>query len=239
VVWVAGVDGCRAGWFAVLREVETGRTQHAGPLNHISDVLALPLKPKIIGLDIPIGLPDHAQRGGRECDKAARNLLKKPRASSVFNPPVRAALMHRDNCAEARRVNIESSELGISLSAQTCAILDKIAEVDRVLSPQTQRRVKEIHPELSFFELNGRAALQHPKKKKRGFDERRKLLNTAGFEALIESLIEERPSGVRLDDVLDAGAGCWTAERILSGLGVCVPDSPKQDGKSLRMEIWR
>jgi predicted RNase H-like nuclease len=96
VVWVVGVDGCRAGWFAVLREVERGKTVHAGPLRHISEVLALPQEPRIVARDIPIGLSDHAERGGRECDRVTRNLLGK-RGCCVFSPPVRAARTRSDN----------------------------------------------------------------------------------------------------------------------------------------------
>jgi predicted RNase H-like nuclease len=96
VVWVAGVDGGRAGWFAVLREVECDKTVHAGPLRQISQVLALPQKPRIVARHIPIGLSDHAEREGRECDRVTRKLLGK-RGCCVFSPPVRAALTRSDN----------------------------------------------------------------------------------------------------------------------------------------------
>lgn len=96
MVWVAGVDGFRAGWFAVLRAVECGKTVHAGPLRHISEVLALPQKHRIVALDIPIGLSDHAERGGRECDRVTRKLSGK-RGCCVFSPPVRAAFTRSDN----------------------------------------------------------------------------------------------------------------------------------------------
>jgi len=104
---------------------------------------------------------------------------------------------------------------------------------------QQQDRVKEVHPELSFLELNKRVALMHGKKEKTGFDQRRELLNTAGFDTLIGSSLQQRPAGVGLDDAPDACVACWTAERILSGFGVCVPESPTRDRKHLRVEIWR
>jgi predicted RNase H-like nuclease len=238
VVWVAGVDGCRAGWFAVLRAVECGKTAHAGPLRRISEVLALPQKPRVVAVDIPIGLPDAAERGGRACDRIARKLLGK-RGCCVFSPPVRAALSHSDNYEGAKRANRMSSIEKIGLSRQAFSISQKIREVDECIHPEQQDRVKEVHPEPSFFELNDRVALMHGKKKKRGFDQRRELLSTAGFETLIKCLLQHRPPGVGLDDALDACVACWTAERILSGLGVCVPHSPTRDRKQLRMEIWR
>jgi predicted RNase H-like nuclease len=38
----------------------------------------------IIAVDVPIGLLDAYEVGGRACDRAARKLLGVPRASSVF-----------------------------------------------------------------------------------------------------------------------------------------------------------
>jgi predicted RNase H-like nuclease len=127
----------------------------------------------------------------------------------------------------------------IGLSRQAFSISQKITEVDEWMHSQQQDRVKEVHPELSFLELNKRVALMHGKKKKTGFDQRRELLNTAGFDTLIGSSLQQRPAGVGLDDAPDACVACWTAERILSGFGVCVPESPTRDHKHLRVEIWR
>lgn len=238
MVWIAGVDGCRAGWFAVLREVETGKTQHAGPLNHISDVLALPQEPRIIGVDIPIGLPDHAERGGRECDRVARALLGK-RGCCVFSPPVRAALAHCDNYEAAKQANRASSDAQISLSRQAFSISKKITQVDHFITPAKQKRIKEVHPELSFYELNKRRPIFLNKRDVQGEKERVALLREGRFAEITDRLQDTRRPGVERDDILDACAACWTAERILSGLGVCIPDSPIRDHKQLRMEIWR
>jgi predicted RNase H-like nuclease len=45
--------------------------------------------------------------------------------------------------------------------------------------------------------------------------------------------------GVARDDILDAMAACWTAERIVSGEALCLPDDPPRDARGLRMEILR
>ena len=43
----------------------------------------------VVGVDVPIGLSDGKPR---QCDIEARAVLRAPRASSVFPPPIRSAL---------------------------------------------------------------------------------------------------------------------------------------------------
>ncbi|MGH8614797.1 MAG: DUF429 domain-containing protein, partial [Gammaproteobacteria bacterium] len=94
--WLAGVDGCRGGWFVVLFH-RTRASPGLADLRFVlcrsfSELVNLRENPSPIALDIPIGLLDQAQPGGRSCDRAARALLGRGRASSVFTPPTRAAL---------------------------------------------------------------------------------------------------------------------------------------------------
>jgi predicted RNase H-like nuclease len=97
--WVAGVDGCRGGWMVVLAQVAGG----AGLPGRMSsrlcatfeEVLALPERPVSVAVDMPIGLLERAAPGGRPCDREARTMLGRPRASSVFSPPTRKALAAR------------------------------------------------------------------------------------------------------------------------------------------------
>jgi predicted RNase H-like nuclease len=42
-----------------------------------------------------------------------------------------------------------------------------------------------------------------------------------------------------LNDVLDAGAACWTATRIANGTAVRIPEHPERDETGLPMEMWR
>jgi len=88
--WVAGVDGCRAGWVVVLRDRMVG-THLARVVPNFHAVLALPEAPAVIAVDVPIGLLATASAGGRACEVLARQLLR-TRASSVFSAPTRAAL---------------------------------------------------------------------------------------------------------------------------------------------------
>lgn len=137
--WIAGVDGFRSEWFVVLVNHAQGRvieTRHQ-ICSSFKEVLNLTPAPKVIAIDIPIGLLDTPEIGGRECDREARRLLKPPRASSVFSPPIRKYLPAQD-FSETR-----------GISRQTFEILSKIREVDEQMTPELQNRVYEVHPEAS------------------------------------------------------------------------------------------
>jgi predicted RNase H-like nuclease len=234
-MWVAGADGCRAGWLVVLHDVEAGR-QCARLLPRFRDVLALPERPQSIAVDMPIGLLDHAEPGGRECDRAARRVLGRPRSSSVFSPPVRGALREGDY-ASAQRRNQESSSHAIGLSRQAFGIAPKIRELDACMTPSRQRRVREAHPELAFAELFGSRGTLSGKRTPRGRKQRLRLLLLAGFRDA-RSLLTERPRGAAIDDVLDACVLCWAAVRVRAGEARRLPHRPLRDARGLRMEIW-
>lgn len=86
-MFVAGVDGCRAGWVWFRVDVPSFVTT--------VEVCDLPQRLRnrpaglvCLAIDIPIGLLNRA----RMCDTAARKLLGQPRGSSVFPSPRRAAI---------------------------------------------------------------------------------------------------------------------------------------------------
>jgi predicted RNase H-like nuclease len=115
----------------------------------------------------------------------------------------------------------------------------KLLEVDAWVNSELQKRVKEVHPELSFYELNDRRPMSYGKKMHEGLDERRRLVRDAGFGGVISGMGEYSRSHVGEDDVLDACVACWSAARILSGNAVCIPVEPPYDSRRLRMEILR
>jgi predicted RNase H-like nuclease len=239
VTWVAGVDACRGGWFAILRDSASMSACHRGPFTHISEILELSQKPRILAVDIPIGLLSEARHGGRECDRLAREMLGHPRSSSVFSPPVRAAISHKeyeDALAENRGSSLER----VGISRQCFGLFAKIRHVDEWIDPYKQERVREVHPELCFFELNRQRSMRHGKKSEEGLRARRTVLAKEGFGGVIELAINGLPrQEVARDDILDACAACWTAERILGGKAFRIPENPPVDGKGLRMEMWR
>ena len=164
--WVAGIDGCRSGWIVVLVEYDAGHlcNHHVTLCPTFADVLGLDPKPKVIAIDIPIGLLDKPEPGGRECDRQARKLLGR-RASSIFSPPTRSML----EATHYEQVRTQG------LSIQSFNILPKIREVDRLMTLELQKRIHEAHPELAFMSLAG-APMTHNKKTREGREERLRAL---------------------------------------------------------------
>jgi predicted RNase H-like nuclease len=188
----------------------------------------------LIAIDMPIGLSDE---GARACDLAARRLLGRPRASSVFPAPCRAALgttTYRRACALSRRT------LGVALSRETFNILPKIRQVDALMTPALQEFVREVHPEVVFALLAGRArGLRHAKRTADGERERRRLLRR--FAAPFDPEAVRRRLGrarVARDDVVDAVACLVAAARIRRGEALVLPEGAvARDARGLRMEI--
>jgi len=185
-----------------------------------------------IAIDIPIGLPEGQPR---PCDLAARKALG-PRRNSVFPAPDRRLLdasYYEEALARSRRL------LGKGISKQAFALCHKIAEVDRLMSPELQARVVEIHPELCFWAMAGRRPMGHHKAKAEGFEERRGLLLRAYEGVRIPNLAEAASlvPPAKSDDVLDAMAAAWTAARFAQGLAGRLPPNPPTDSRGLRMEM--
>ncbi len=243
--YVAGADGCRGGWLVVVREIEDAAKSVLTLCSRFEDVLALPQAPRIIAIDIPIGLPERAIKGGRACDNAARAVLG-GRQSSVFSVPSRASVGCIDY-GEACAVALETSDPARKVSKQAFNLFAKIREVDLAMSPALQERVMECHPELAFWALNNKQSIDLPKKVKSrpyppGLELRRGLLAGEGFlpKFLANGLTQAgvRAADAGADDFLDAGANASAAARIARGRGVRFPDQPACDSKGLRMEIW-
>jgi predicted RNase H-like nuclease len=228
---VIGVDGCPAGWIAVI----WGSTVEHRLCPRFSDVLAL--EGAIIAVDMPIGLPDMS---GRPAERDTRARLG-GRQSSVFPVPSRLAVMCEafgEACAE----NLKRSDPPKKVSKQCYNLFPKIREIDRLMTPKLQDRVFESHPELAFWAMNDEMALPLPKKVKSqpyepGLKLRRSLLRQAGFPLLSLPPSNYRRSDVGADDLIDACACAWVARRILDGRAIRIPAEPMRDGKGLRMEI--
>jgi predicted RNase H-like nuclease len=236
--WVAGVDGCPGGWVVALEDLDSGEVRSAWGAT-FADVLALPQRPRIVGVDVPIGLLPGAEPGGRACDREAIKLLGR-RGSSVFSPPSRPALdaLRAGNpYAAVSAANRTSSTAGIGLSKQTFGIMPKIADVDDVMTSALQDRVFEVHPEVAFSRANGWRLLPS-KKRGDGRSTRQRTLAELGYPSLEGWFLEPRPRRSRVDDLLDACITCWTAKRIARGEAQRVPAAPPRDPRGLRMEIW-
>jgi predicted RNase H-like nuclease len=133
----------------------------------IAELFTDTLAPNIVAVDVPIGL---LERGARDCDVQARRLLG-PRRSSVFTAPLRP-LLAATSQAEASQIRYRLEGKGVSIQAS--AIVPKIQEVDRLLrgNPNLREIIREVHPELCFFYLNGERPMSEAKKKPAGRTER-------------------------------------------------------------------
>jgi predicted RNase H-like nuclease len=239
-VWLAGVDGCPAGWIAALLRPSDG-TVRTGAFARFAEIGALPEAPAVIAVDIPVGLPDRSGAGGRAAENAVRPLLGQ-RQSSVFSVPSRAAV-YAEDYAQARSLALATSDPPKSVAKQLFNIAPKIREVDMALRADSDlaRRVYEVHPEVAFWRLNGGRALDEPKKIKGrchdpGLALRRRLLIAAGLPPA--AVNGAPPNGAGPDDVLDALACATIARRIHAGLARPFPNPPPRDAYGLPMAIW-
>jgi predicted RNase H-like nuclease len=210
---VLGVDGTPHGWAVVALE---DRQMRVRQIARLADIFERPPYPDIVAVDVPIGLLDVYEIGGRECDRKARRDLEQ-RGSSVFVPPVRAVLS-ADSYEEACAVSRASSKHDKALSKQTWGIVPKIKEADDLLRLKSHLRsiLREVHPEVCFRELTGKP-MEFAKSKSEGRAERRKALaREFGVDAIIDLGRRERLSVV---DTLDALVTCWSAIRLAKGEG--------------------
>lgn len=242
ILEVSGVDGCKGGWFVITTSITNENYQT--PVRCVlklksflvrsffTEVLSETTDCKLVCADIPIGLSN--DRKQRECDVAARKVLHRPRSSSVFPTPVRACLSANDY-KTASKICFEHS--GKKLNKQSFFLLDKIRQVDDLMTLVLQRRVREIHPEVSFWALNNKKAMQYNKKSLAGRRERMKVLSTVFSD--IEKIVAKarEPRQVAPDDILDALVAAWTAGQTVMGRAGTLPQNPELDSKGLKMEI--
>jgi predicted RNase H-like nuclease len=238
--WVAGADGCRAGWVVAFAGVDHDDVR-IRMLSKFADIFAAPEKPRVVAVDIPIGLPARIGARGRGPERAVRPLLGE-RQSSVFAVPSRGAVYAPDFRA-ACRLALETSDPPKKVSKQLFMIAPKIREVDGMLrsAPELIGRVFEVHPEVAFWRLNGERALHEPKKVKSrphepGLALRRNILAKHGFSAAVTR--QAPPAGAAADDLLDALACAATALHILAGCATPFPDPPQRDEFGLPVAIW-
>ena len=206
---VVGIDGTKGGWVAV--ELEEGRFARDHLLrpetNHFQDLRDA----AVLAVDIPIGF------GPRRADGAARAFLAGA-ASTVFTTPTHKVL--------ARPFGP-----GLGVSAQAHALGPRIVHVTALA--ERDERIHEAHPEVSFRAMNRSAPLAHRKKSAGGVLERIALLREHGIELRSLGAAASAP----IDDVLDAAACAWTAQRILTGNARTFPDPPEVvDGRLVA--IW-
>lgn len=220
---VAGVDGCKAGWVAVI--LRDGRFQTAGVFPRLLELTRQLPHLHVIAVDIPIGLP---AKDPRRADVEARRFIG-PRRSSVFLTPPRPVLEAR-SYGEARRICRQA--FGRGVTAQSYALRGKILEAEEIA--RSDGRLIEVHPEVSFRALAGRA-LEFAKRTWNGQMERRRLLSEA--EIVLPDRLPEAGKAAP-DDVVDAAAAAWSAHRFACGEAGRLPPQPESESEARTWTIW-
>jgi predicted RNase H-like nuclease len=221
-VTVLGLDGWRGRWAGALLE---GRSVRLLVLEDAAAALAVP-EVTAIGVDMPVGL---AEDGVRACDVAARGELRgRGAAGSVFPAPVRAVLATADH---ASATAVSRAVAGRGISVQTWGLVRSIRQLDDALGDPPDARVAEVHPELSFRELDDR--VRDPKATARGLGQRLRALQPV-MDVL--GALAEAPAGLPVVDALDACAAAWSAARVAAGTARRVGDDAV-DARGRRMRI--
>ncbi len=213
---VLGIDACKRGWIGIVLDA-------ARPLSAFFGRTLIELQSQVeievgvVAIDMPIGLP-------RSCERAADVLAKafvgSKLQNSVFMTPPEAVLQ-QSTYRQANEVAVRLCGRGIS--QQAYALRAKIFEVAAWASTAS---VYEVHPEVSFREMAG-SPLKASKKSWSGFHERSLLLKQHGLR--IDAHLGAAGTLAAVDDVLDAAAAAWTAQRIREGVAVRLPEAVASD----------
>jgi predicted RNase H-like nuclease len=141
-----------------------------------------------------------------------------------------------DAASYSRACSVGVRTDGRKINRQTWNITPKIREVDIFLRTHRSYRGKihEAHPEVSFYSWNGCRTLPG-KKTGQGRVDRQKLV-VSRYGPIQDSMNLPR-GGWAWDDLLDAFAVLWTAERLAAGTAVTLPPNAPKDRFGLRMRI--
>jgi len=228
--WVLGLDGCRAGWAGICWSGTRVVGVFGATVVSVVDraTIAIENAPiAVIGVDMFVGLPDHSVR---QADALAR-LAIGPRRSSVFDAPVRTAI-EATTYADALDINREMT--GRGFSAQAFAMRKKALEIDRFVHDLKVPLI-EVHPEVTFAQMNGEPLL-FSKKTPAGLELRRQIVVNNGIQ--IPDSLGELGKRANPDDILDAAAVAWTAMRFHRGTAQSLPSPPEVFSDGLPAAIW-
>lgn len=230
---VSGVDGCKGGWLAFHLD---GKYWSENLFRNINELYS-ESDSELILIDIPIGLRE-TESSERLCDLDSRKILNK-RKSSIFPAPSRLAI-YCEKYREASQKNEEAT--GRKLSQQSFGIIPKIREVDVFIQSKEydpgKKRIREVHPEICFWGLNGCSEMNYKKRDTLGKCERLKVLGSYIKE--VDKVFDKtrnryKKKQVADDDIIDALV-CAVTAFFNSSLS-SFPPIPEKDTKGISMEI--
>jgi predicted RNase H-like nuclease len=240
---VAGVDGRRGGWALALATLDArGRlagvrwsTVRGQDPAGVAEVLrtAAAAGADAVGVDAPIGLPRDAWRA---CDLQAKQRLGRASGRVFLAPPreVLAAPTYGDARAVARALLG-----GRSVSAQTYGLRRIVLALDEALRhtpaglEAVAASVVEVHPELSFMAMAGRASRDPLPPRRTPLGRALRERAVASWRAAPDDALEA-PDG---DDNLDALAAAWSASRWADGTAEVLGGDPDDHGIPMRIVI--
>jgi predicted RNase H-like nuclease len=240
---IAGVDGRRGGWAVALvrlgprRPVVRWHVVDGQDAEGFRAVLELAGGADAVGVDCPIGLPAH---DWRPCDLLAKRRLGRGSARVFLAPP--RPVLSASRYAEARVVARDLLG-GRGVSAQSYGLRRVVLAVDAVLTdsgvppgagrpePPVRADVVEVHPELSFMALAGRAPGDPLPSKKTPAGRTARLAALAGW---VPDARAEAPDG---DDGLDALAAAWSAWRHATGVAETLGGELDEHGLPMRIVV--
>jgi predicted RNase H-like nuclease len=168
----------------------------------------------------------------------SRKILNK-RKSSIFPAPSRLVI----RCNEYREASQKNKEAtGRGLSKQTFNIITKIKEVDDFFQSANydprNKRIREVHPEVCFWGLNGCYEMNYKKKSALGICERMQVLG--GYIKDVDKIFDQTRSRyyktqVADDDIIDALVCAVMA--LFNGSLSTFPLASETDTKGIPMEI--
>ena len=236
-----GVDGCKGGWLSIgLDDQDFG----IKVFKEFSELVDYYREACLILVDIPIGLPCPGPKP-RDCDADARNKLG-TRGVTVFRVPIREVAYMVSEGASREKANRRSRELNSKgVGVQAFSIMGKIAEVDRALltlDKNVSSKIREVHPEVCFWALNGNSPMRDNKKRRNGRRERKRVLQNLEprTEVIYQSALSKYlRKDVARDDILDALVAAVTAKlSYQEGYKLkTLPECPPTDCKGLPMEM--
>ena len=241
-----GLDWSGSGWVGVGLDADGGYDLDLYP--SIASAWRAHPDCRLALVDVPIGLTDDARR---RCEVVASEYLAPFRHQSIFWTPVRNAVFS-PTLETAKRINQRA--IGRSVQNQAWRLCPRIREVDdfiALLPDTTVGVLRESHPELCFWALNGARPLIESKHSEAGIEARLSLLADLHelakpiYEEAVETYIEPPPHARRLSgdahaDVLDALVLAITATMAASGGLSRIPADPQRDardGYSLDIEM--
>lgn len=201
---VAGIDRWRGGW--IVAELDKA-TLTLWTTPHIAEACDRLSDHRAVAIDMPISL---VEQGTREAEAQVRAALGAS-ARSVFTSPTRSAAQ-----AESQReaTEINRAHGGPGISAQAFGLFASIRELRDALAGPTFAHWWETHPETTFALMNDGQPLAS---KRTALGTGQRLAQLRAHLGLTERVLLDAPVKVPTDDVLDAIAAAWSAERISTG----------------------